>query len=260
MKKVMGARGLAFTLIELLVVIAIIAILAALLAPTLRSATEQARGAACMNKLKQMYMALSAYANDNHDFLPSNHIEAWRYNHFVNALVPYYGTSAATVSSPNLARTRALSQYLSCPSEDYSRINSSSQPYLGSPVITNYMYTSIPSETLVQGRAQWGGASTVQVTGGWGKSKSMRQISRNSVIVSEMYVHAYDTSSFVQGFMPENWLCSTSITYYYFNGNQAHRPYAPSYAHGGKCSFLFREGNVRYLGKYSAFNYDWQLK
>src|SRR5437016_8117088 len=60
----------AFTLIELLVVIAIIAILASLLLPSLSSAKERARRAACVNNTRQFIMAAHLYAGDFHDFLP----------------------------------------------------------------------------------------------------------------------------------------------------------------------------------------------
>jgi prepilin-type N-terminal cleavage/methylation domain-containing protein len=60
----------AFTLIELLVVIAIISILAAMMLPTLSSAKENARRAACKSNMHQAILAVIIYADDNRQFLP----------------------------------------------------------------------------------------------------------------------------------------------------------------------------------------------
>jgi prepilin-type N-terminal cleavage/methylation domain-containing protein len=60
----------AFTLIELLVVIAIIAVLAALLLPGLASAREKGWQAACISNLRQIGLAINAYANDYEGKIP----------------------------------------------------------------------------------------------------------------------------------------------------------------------------------------------
>ena len=63
-------RVVGFTLIELLVVIAIIALLLAILMPALQRVKDQAKATRCLANLKQIGLAMHAYAGDYDYLLP----------------------------------------------------------------------------------------------------------------------------------------------------------------------------------------------
>jgi prepilin-type N-terminal cleavage/methylation domain-containing protein len=70
----------AFTLIELLVVVAIVAIIAGMLLPAVSMTRDAARGAVCGGRLRQVAMAVLAYADDWNGLLPPSYRPAWGTN------------------------------------------------------------------------------------------------------------------------------------------------------------------------------------
>jgi prepilin-type N-terminal cleavage/methylation domain-containing protein/prepilin-type processing-associated H-X9-DG protein len=64
----LAPRG--FTLIEILIVLAIIAILAAILLPVFANVRENARRTSCQSNMKQLYLGITQYTNDNNNRLP----------------------------------------------------------------------------------------------------------------------------------------------------------------------------------------------
>jgi prepilin-type N-terminal cleavage/methylation domain-containing protein len=82
----MIARAMRFTLIELLVVIAIIAILMTILFPALNTARDKAKQIQCASNLRQLGLAIHAYAGDFNTYLPYPN-SLWGHAIIANCLV-----------------------------------------------------------------------------------------------------------------------------------------------------------------------------
>jgi prepilin-type N-terminal cleavage/methylation domain-containing protein/prepilin-type processing-associated H-X9-DG protein len=89
-------RRRGFTLIELLVVIAIIALLMGILMPALQRVKKQARTVYCLSSLKQIGIAMTAYAFDNDDFIPralDNEVK------WILVFIPYLGNEYSGIKN-----------------------------------------------------------------------------------------------------------------------------------------------------------------
>lgn len=69
----------AFTLLELLATTAIIGVLAAFLFPLTGTMLDNARGAKCMQNLRQLYTGIRLYAADNNNKIPAAGGDPWHY-------------------------------------------------------------------------------------------------------------------------------------------------------------------------------------
>ena len=76
-----GARR-GFTLVEILMVIAIISVLAGLVFAVFPAVRERGRTAVCASNLRQIGIALIAYAADNDGFAPPFHTHEWPHRVF----------------------------------------------------------------------------------------------------------------------------------------------------------------------------------
>ncbi len=89
----------AFTLVELLVVIVIIAVLAALLLPVLSRAKARALSISCLNRERQMGLALRMYVDDNHAYP------------YLNGVGTYPGTGTPPLDANTGTWQQALEPY-----------------------------------------------------------------------------------------------------------------------------------------------------
>ena len=123
----MNALKSKFTLIELLVVIAIIGILVSILFPSLSTAREKTKRAACLSETRQLGIYALLYSDDNNSVLPldgrswkSNALkpDVWRSDMFMPYLDGVPSIADLDSGAVDFADVGAF-QIFDCPSADY---------------------------------------------------------------------------------------------------------------------------------------------
>lgn len=110
-----------FTLVELLVVVAVIAVLISLLLPALGSARERGRSISCVNNLKQLFIGVGFYIDDNDSWLPLSKDAATAAGYADSYTYPYF-LMGGTMSNYSWKRGKTKGVYISlsqlvCPTQ-----------------------------------------------------------------------------------------------------------------------------------------------
>ena len=163
-------RSRAFTLVELLVVIGIIAVLIAILLPALRKARDAANTTACASNLRQVAIAVLAYANDNKGRLPPSRIntgdqiypQGWFWS---NELVRD-GYVAAPAGVNSAGRPRDGANVFRCPSGIDEDLSFSGFNALYPRQGANQQYLFVKSPTAAEAVKTWYGLNSITVEDG----------------------------------------------------------------------------------------------
>jgi prepilin-type N-terminal cleavage/methylation domain-containing protein len=121
-------RKQGFSIIELLVVVAIIMILLAMLFPILRSTRWAAHKAACVSNLRQMGLAVSQYAENNHGYFPRRETRgnAGIWSMWAKDIVPYMDLIGEDLSDTRRyygGKGYLASEFFICPSDNDTYLN-----------------------------------------------------------------------------------------------------------------------------------------
>jgi prepilin-type N-terminal cleavage/methylation domain-containing protein len=210
----------AFTLIELLVVTAIIGILAALLLPTFPSAKERSRRVVCNSNLRQIDLAWSMYAADNHDVLPLPQLPAGFW---------------PTVLQPNYVSTAILV----CPTDPSAGVTASAPP----PANADSAPRSYLINTFVDYYATQAGLATN--TANWNGSVWLLQMKQSSIVNPSATI-AFGEKAAASSAYSVNIFQSPTGSYLADVAGTRHCNLAGSPT-GGGANFAMSDGSIRYL-------------
>ncbi len=137
-----GWSGKFFTLIELLIVIAIIAILVSLLLPALNKARDSAKNVDCIARTKQLTLAMTAYADENRNFLPyisgNGAGDASPLAYSGGTIPNLLGSYLAAQSADNVEKKAAVWE---CPRLPYTRTNGVNREFFCGKWLNGCLFT-----------------------------------------------------------------------------------------------------------------------
>ena len=176
MKNTGLGRRRAFTLVEMLVVVGITTVLIAMLMPAVANARKQAVTTACASQMRQLYLAVMAYANDNRGYFPKPPPLKGQmgFEHFglqSRSKAPYY---AWTMTSPGIANfesgtlvpymgpnVASRERLMKCPADngfasytwyDNTKVSGPHNFSYGFNAFMNFQYTDGPAQKMTKVR------------------------------------------------------------------------------------------------------------
>lgn len=97
-----------FTLTEIIVAAGIIAVLAGLLIPSLKNSIQSARSSQCTSNLRQISLALEAYAGENDQLYPKIYDGVTKHTTWMWDLAPYAGMATNSMGPTPLPRAAGI--------------------------------------------------------------------------------------------------------------------------------------------------------
>ena len=253
-----------FTLIELLVVIAIIAILAAMLLPALNKARAAARRTSCTSNMKQVYVCLYMYVDDNQDFMPPSYDDS-QHSYYINLyanmtadLVPATKSSVYPAFNHGSA-WRERKNFFFCPAIQPG-VDPGYHSYTASDFemyYTTYVPTTGETAPGSKQTPAWGyrnAAANADVI-----RRQYSRISDNSAIMTETcYTTLKEPTGIKVAYAPR--AHGLVVDYDDYTANNATRACRPAYYfHEGSANFMMKSGSVQAL-KRGNFTTDYVLK